>query len=242
MRLKHSDYRRFNVAVAEMYRIAFKEGPYAAVAVVLGSAVGGAANAAALRGGQILACALSEPEMERPMVAMTPLIMRHHPRFGAAARPGHVLGVSDFLSRAAWHGNELHQAARPYFRVEDDLGVRLPLQNGGTFCACVLRDARTFRAEERTIFSLLLPHISNLLNPPAGPGDPSRLSSLGLTPREQEVLHWTSEGKRNSDIAGILGISRGTVKRHLENIYQKLGVENRHGAARRALEKLRPFG
>jgi DNA-binding CsgD family transcriptional regulator len=65
---------------------------------------------------------------------------------------------------------------------------------------------------------------------------------MGLTAREQEVLFWVSEAKANSEIAVILGIARGTVKRHLENIYQKLGVENRHGAARRAIEKLRPFG
>jgi DNA-binding CsgD family transcriptional regulator len=43
-------------------------------------------------------------------------------------------------------------------------------------------------------------------------------------------------------MAEILGISVGTVKRHLENLYEKLGVENRHGAARRALEKLHPVG
>jgi hypothetical protein len=79
-----------------MYRIAFTEGPYAAVAVVLGRAVRGAANPAALRGGQVLECALSEPEMERPMMAMTPLIMRYQPRFGVAARQGHVVasGIS----------------------------------------------------------------------------------------------------------------------------------------------------
>lgn len=53
-----------------------------------------------------------------------------------------------------------------------------------------------------------------------------------LTARESEVLHWIREGKRNSEIAIILGCSRGTVKVHCENIYRKLGVETRTAAAR----------
>lgn len=53
-----------------------------------------------------------------------------------------------------------------------------------------------------------------------------------LTRRENEVLHWLGEGKTNAEIAILLGIRQGTVKRHLENLYAKLGVENRHAAAR----------
>ncbi len=51
-----------------------------------------------------------------------------------------------------------------------------------------------------------------------------------LTPREREVHHWLSEGKSNDEIATILGISPHTVKNHLDHIFQKLGVENRHAA------------
>jgi DNA-binding CsgD family transcriptional regulator len=56
--------------------------------------------------------------------------------------------------------------------------------------------------------------------------------SESLTAREREVLGWLGEGKTNAEIAILLGILPGTVKRHLENLYQKLGVENRHAAAR----------
>lgn len=52
-----------------------------------------------------------------------------------------------------------------------------------------------------------------------------------LTFREQEVLHWVREGKENSEIAVILGLSRHTVKDHLKRIYGKLGVDNRTAAA-----------
>lgn len=54
---------------------------------------------------------------------------------------------------------------------------------------------------------------------------------LGLTSREGEVLSWLSKGKTNRDIAQILGLSHRTVDKHLEQIYSKLGVENRTAAA-----------
>jgi len=66
----------------------------------------------------------------------------------------------------------------------------------------------------------------------ASPGMPAEFSSeLGLTTREGEVLSWLSKGKTNRDIAQILGLSPRTVDKHLEQIYAKLGVENRTAAA-----------
>lgn len=63
-------------------------------------------------------------------------------------------------------------------------------------------------------------------------GLPAEYSSeLGLTTREGEVLSWLSKGKTNRDIAQILGLSPRTVDKHLEQIYAKLGVENRTAAA-----------
>ena len=56
-------------------------------------------------------------------------------------------------------------------------------------------------------------------------------SELGLTTREGEVLDWLSKGKTNRDIADILGLSPRTIDKHLEQIYSKLGVENRTAAA-----------
>jgi DNA-binding NarL/FixJ family response regulator len=54
---------------------------------------------------------------------------------------------------------------------------------------------------------------------------------LGLTAREAEVLLWISRGKSNRDIGEILGLRPATVTKHLEQIYTKLGVENRASAA-----------
>jgi len=50
---------------------------------------------------------------------------------------------------------------------------------------------------------------------------------IDLTKRELEVLQLTSKGFSNKEIAGILGISKSTIRTHLEHIYQKMDVTNR---------------
>ncbi len=64
------------------------------------------------------------------------------------------------------------------------------------------------------------------------------LESLGLTPREAEVLLWIAQGKANADIATILGCAENTVKVHGARIFEKLGAENRNAAALQAIEVL----
>lgn len=62
--------------------------------------------------------------------------------------------------------------------------------------------------------------------------DTQRLfDSFGLTMREAEVLLWLSHGKTNRDIADILSLSARTVNKHLEQIFHKMGVDNRTSAA-----------
>ncbi|MES2187069.1 MAG: response regulator transcription factor [Pseudomonadota bacterium] len=60
-----------------------------------------------------------------------------------------------------------------------------------------------------------------------------------LTAREAEVLYWVVKGKINRDIADILGASPATVKKHLERILAKLGVETRTAAAGMAMNRIR---
>jgi DNA-binding NarL/FixJ family response regulator len=64
------------------------------------------------------------------------------------------------------------------------------------------------------------------------------LVKLGLTPRAAEALLWLAQGKTNSDIATILGISESTVKKYVQEMFEKLGVETRGSATVRALEVL----
>ena len=61
---------------------------------------------------------------------------------------------------------------------------------------------------------------------------------LGLTQREAEVLLWISRGKQNREVSEILQISPRTVNKHLEQIFQKMGVENRASATAIAVTML----
>ena len=67
----------------------------------------------------------------------------------------------------------------------------------------------------------------------AGP-EAASLAPLGLTPRQSEVLAWLAHGKSNEEIGTLVGARPATVAKHLERIYQRLGVESRTAAAARA--------
>jgi DNA-binding response OmpR family regulator/DNA-binding CsgD family transcriptional regulator len=65
------------------------------------------------------------------------------------------------------------------------------------------------------------------------------MQAFKLTLREAEVLYWVAKGKTNRDIGDILGSSPATVKKHLEHVYEKLGVETRTAAANLAMARVR---
>ena len=85
-----------------------------------------------------------------------------------------------------------------------------------------------------------------LISPPPGGAPPSAkkmqvgnpLGSLGLTPREVEVLTWVAQGKTSYEIGVILSACTGTICKHVERILRKLCVENRTAAAAMALAAL----
>jgi DNA-binding NarL/FixJ family response regulator len=88
-------------------------------------------------------------------------------------------------------------------------------------------EARLRRAER---------HVNRAFKPDFSSAKP--LFALGLTPRAAEALLWLAQGKTNSDIATILGITESTVKKHVQEVFDKLGVETRGAASLRALEVL----
>ncbi len=117
----------------------------------------------------------------------------------------------------------------------------LPTRNGYSMIS-FNRDKRDFSEEERLLLNLLAPHIAQAYKN-AQAFDKARqtfaalensrqsIKSYGLTYREEDVLYWVAQGKTNGETAAILKIAPGTVKIHLEKIYQKLGVENRTAAS-----------
>lgn len=64
---------------------------------------------------------------------------------------------------------------------------------------------------------------------------PASSRALGLTAREREILSLLMRGNTNREIAEILWIAPATVRKHLENVFAKLGVHTRTGAVTRFL-------
>jgi DNA-binding CsgD family transcriptional regulator len=99
------------------------------------------------------------------------------------------------------------------------------------------RRGRGFSEAERDSLELIRPHLGTLYRLCAALGRAgwAPATNWQLTPREQDVLRWLSSGKTDRDIGAILAISRRTVHKHLQRIYEKLGVETRTAAVARAL-------
>lgn len=106
-------------------------------------------------------------------------------------------------------------------------GAPLELEMGGRTVTIVLARQQAKRCQ-------LLLRAENALVVEA------RLQRLGCTQREAEVMRWVCRGKTNVDIAQILDVTIHTVNRHLEHVYQKLGVENRHQAIMLVREMIDP--
>ena len=81
-------------------------------------------------------------------------------------------------------------------------------------------------------------YLYRLLEDQPGARETILRNAFGLTGREADVLVWIAAGKSNRDISDILGISPRTVNKHLEQIFEKLGVENRATAAAMAVNAL----
>lgn len=93
------------------------------------------------------------------------------------------------------------------------------------------RASSAFGEREVRLAETLRPHLADLYRLV---GTTTPAAAAALTAREREVLEWVAAGKTNRDIAAILGARPRTVEKHLERIYEKLGVETRTAAAARA--------
>jgi DNA-binding CsgD family transcriptional regulator len=172
-----------------------------------------------------------------------------HPlvRFHATHHDGGVHRISDSMTGPAFRATPLY--ADYYLSVGLDHSLALPLHvDGSLLVSFVLnRGGRDFADHERALLEHLRGPLANLFrasvtlaasarirrdDAASTPLPADRLQSL--TAREREVLGWVTAGKTNAQIGAILGTSPRTVAKHLERIYEKLGVESRTAAAMRA--------
>lgn len=128
---------------------------------------------------------------------------------------------------ASWRENTMRGQLRHWFAHAPELNNLLMLEGLEYGLAVIL-------LQDLTNGEKLL----KLVETGKSSGEESLRDELKLTVRESQVLYWISNGKTNREIAEILGMSPRTVNKHLEQIFPKLGVENRTAAARSAIRVL----
>jgi DNA-binding CsgD family transcriptional regulator len=145
------------------------------------------------------------------------------------AREQRVLRLSDFLTRRQRRRLEYEAAVWRPHGIDDGLRAWLPAEPGHARSIYLERSGKNYTDRELTLLSLLRPHLVRMrVNAESRcrmKGDPV------LTPREAEVLGWIARGRTNRDIARLLFISPHTVRKHVENIFEKLDVRTRTAAA-----------
>ncbi len=150
--------------------------------------------------------------------------------------------VVDTRGRLAWRSPQAQRWLAEYFPHADDAGCIewLQPQDPAGAEAELERTAPDGRALlARRLGAVGLGETMWLLRQRgAGETAASRLTIASLTPRETEVLSWIAKGKTNRDVAEILGMSPRTVNKHLEHVFEKLGVETRSAAAALASREL----
>ncbi len=134
---------------------------------------------------------------------------------------------SDLLTQKQWLRNPWYMEG-PSRTREHEMKVWLPAPVGIVRGFWFDRDADggDFDERDRTVLTLLRPHLAAVRER----WERRQRPALLLTPRETEILKLVRDGLTNPDIAARLVISPGTVRSHLENIFEKLNVHTRTAA------------
>jgi DNA-binding CsgD family transcriptional regulator len=154
----------------------------------------------------------------------------------ARTRFATALKFSDLMPLRALHRLEFHaEICRP-LGIDYVMKLFLPTPHG-TGCTFVFdRGRRDFSERDRLVLNTLAPHLVQL-RARARVREGGAAEHGKLTPREREVLGWVARGKTNAEVAAMLWIAPGTVRKHLDNVYAKLGVSNRAEAVARTLRR-----
>jgi DNA-binding CsgD family transcriptional regulator len=160
-----------------------------------------------------------------------PLVREHGRNPGAVTRR-----IADLMPEAQFRETPLYNDYYRAIRIDHVMAVPIHVDRRLLVSFVFNRYGSGFREEEREALELIRPHLGYLYRLCAALGRSgwAPAAAWQLTAREQEVLRWLSAGKTDRDIGAILGISPRTVHKHLQRIYEKLGVETRTAAVARA--------
>jgi DNA-binding CsgD family transcriptional regulator len=150
---------------------------------------------------------------------------------------GRTIRLSDLVSNRAFRGSGLYAHVCRPLGVNHVMKLFLPVRAGIARSVVFDRKRRDFGDRDVAVVDVLLPHLLDL-------EDRARWRRLAprkddadgrerLTSRECEILGLVGEGFSNAEIAARLWIAPGTVRKHLDNVYAKLGVHNRTAAVAR---------
>ncbi len=136
-----------------------------------------------------------------------------------------VTKISDFYSARQWHATGMYGE---YLRgVEHELMLCLPGGPGRTVRLVFFRGPGSdFSERDRALLALLRPHLREAYLD----AERQRRGIPQLTPRHWELLRLVAAGSTNAQISRQLGISQATVRKHLENIFERLQVSSRTAA------------
>ncbi|HSO30484.1 MAG TPA: LuxR C-terminal-related transcriptional regulator [Candidatus Sulfomarinibacteraceae bacterium] len=152
--------------------------------------------------------------------------------------------MSDLIDRSQYHELPVYREYFAPFGIDHvmDLGLPVAPRRHRSFIFFRQAGEHDFTERDRAVLELLRPHLSALEATAAlrrqltdvlqaSEGNPEPDVYRGLTAREREIVELVAEGKTNAQIAAQLWVAPSTVKKHLEHVYEKLGVGRRTAAA-----------
>ena len=144
-------------------------------------------------------------------------LMRHQLRTG----DGRARTISDFTTRRGFQRQDTEDSLYARTGLEDTLAVSFPGM-GGVVGIALSDQWERFGDRDRAVLDLIRPHLRLAWR---------AVSAGPLTPRELQVLRLVADGCTDGQIATALRIRRRTVSKHLEHVYEKLGVHSCTAAA-----------
>jgi len=161
-----------------------------------------------------------------------PLVRYHSDTVGGGTRR-----ISDLLAQHDFRESGLYNEYYKRIGIDHAMAVPLVVDRGLLVSFVLNRSKSDFSERERMFLDLVREPLSSLYRHLLARGrGPAGFDALPVTPREREVLTWLAAGKTDKEIGEILGMSPRTVQKHLQHIYEKLGVETRTAAVMRAME------
>lgn len=156
------------------------------------------------------------------------------------ARDSRVLRLSDFVGTRERRRLAYYQEVCRPLGIEHALRLWLPAPPGRARSIYLERSSRDYTDRDSALLTLLRPHLIRIHA--AREARRRAMDVPQLTEREAEILAFVADGKTNAEIATVLWISPHTVRTHLQNIFEKLGVRTRTAAAARlaALRRAAP--